>query len=246
MQWSPITHILTVQMTFQGLVPGITYAPRILTGKCKEEGKDLYTLESLVADAKGVASSTTKVAGVASGIPIHGWHITVQRNASARSNQKTTAAEGTPVDAGQSTQSSVLACMDVINKNLPNRKLAQSVIVHWSGEQLSGQARLSIESGKLAVRVSMSGLTPNATFTGLVMPGSCASEGKALYVLKPLVTDASGNGTALTVIPAVSQLPGSGWSIRYTLASASVAQADPVLVSCGNVVAAGAPPLAST
>src|SRR5579859_1374195 len=75
--WDPGTHALTVKLQLTGLTPGSTHPAHIHIGTCKSAGKALYTLENVVADAKGVAMSTTKIPNVTEGIPANGWSVNI-------------------------------------------------------------------------------------------------------------------------------------------------------------------------
>lgn len=65
---------LTVTVTLHDLVPHSTHMLHIHTGSCASQGKVVYSLKSVVANASGVGTSTTVIPGVAS-IPDSGWYI---------------------------------------------------------------------------------------------------------------------------------------------------------------------------
>jgi Cu/Zn superoxide dismutase len=71
-------NILTVRAMVFGLVPGSSHAIHIHAGSCENQvpGNVLYTLETLTADAHGIASSVTIIPNVTT-IPTAGWYINV-------------------------------------------------------------------------------------------------------------------------------------------------------------------------
>ena len=69
---------LTVKLTLSGLVPNSTHAAHIHAGSCMSQGKVIYPLTTLTADASGNATSTTTINNVTS-IPTSGWYVNVHR-----------------------------------------------------------------------------------------------------------------------------------------------------------------------
>jgi len=71
---------LTVKVTVKGLVPGSMHAAHIHLGSCERQvpGNVMFPLNTLTADANGVAMSTTVFHNVATKeIPEHGWYVNV-------------------------------------------------------------------------------------------------------------------------------------------------------------------------
>ncbi|HZO71262.1 MAG TPA: CHRD domain-containing protein [Ktedonobacteraceae bacterium] len=71
---------LTVQVTVKGLVPGSMHAAHIHLGSCERQvpGNVMFPLNTLTADANGVAMSTTVIHNVnMNEIPEHGWYVNV-------------------------------------------------------------------------------------------------------------------------------------------------------------------------
>ncbi|HET8844764.1 MAG TPA: CHRD domain-containing protein [Ktedonobacteraceae bacterium] len=73
-------HVLTVQMTLTGLAPKTEHAAHIHAGTCASQGKVLYPLPMITADASGKATLTTTIQNV-SAIPDKGWYINVHHSA---------------------------------------------------------------------------------------------------------------------------------------------------------------------
>jgi hypothetical protein len=67
---------LTVTTTVSGLVPNSTHIAHIHEGSCEAQGKVLYPLNPVVADANGKGTSTTTIDQITS-IPNSGWYVTV-------------------------------------------------------------------------------------------------------------------------------------------------------------------------
>ncbi|GAC1654947.1 MAG: hypothetical protein NVS4B12_27180 [Ktedonobacteraceae bacterium] len=70
---------LTVKVTVSGLAPNSEHANHIHLGSCTMQGKVLYPLMKLVADATGNATATTTINGVSS-IPSSGWYVNVHNS----------------------------------------------------------------------------------------------------------------------------------------------------------------------
>ncbi len=73
---------LTVTTTMSGLVPNSTHIAHIHEGSCEAQGKVLYPLSPVVADANGKGSSTTTIDQVTS-IPNSGWYVTIHLGGTA-------------------------------------------------------------------------------------------------------------------------------------------------------------------
>ena len=91
---------LTVTTTVSGLVPNSTHIAHIHEGSCEAQGKVLYPLTSIVADANGKGTSTTTIDQVTS-IPTSGWYITVHFG-------------GTADELSTQTGSDPIACGNVV------------------------------------------------------------------------------------------------------------------------------------
>jgi hypothetical protein len=98
---------------------------------------------------------------------------------------------------------------------------------------ISGTARFvgAGDGQSTAVTVTLSGLEPQVAYGVTINNGSC--QGPALFILNPVIGDASGNGSASSTVPAQ---PASYWFVAVH-ASASP---DAALVACGAVNVTGA------
>lgn len=83
LQWNPQSKILLVTTHLSGLQPGKRYAEHIHMSTCAIEGKILYPLRTVVADAAGNATATTTINNVSNGIPATGWSIMVHSGSPA-------------------------------------------------------------------------------------------------------------------------------------------------------------------
>ncbi len=70
---------LTVKVTVSGLAPNSSHANHIHVGSCTSQGKVLYPLTTLMADASGNATATTTINNVTS-IPSSGWYVNVHNS----------------------------------------------------------------------------------------------------------------------------------------------------------------------
>jgi hypothetical protein len=85
----------------------------------------------------------------------------------------------------------------------------------------------------LTATVHLSGLQPKSSYANHIHAGDCSIEGKMLYPLNNVITDAAGNGTATTTLKNITGgIPASGWDI--TVHRGATAEAGRLL--CGNVV----------
>lgn len=94
----------------------------------------------------------------------------------------------------------------------------------------------------LRVVVVLNGLAPKSTHPAHIHLGSCTDDAPVLYMLYPIVADASGNGGSTTIINGVTGgIPASGWSINVHngpgLTKASYAPQNQYLpLACANLV----------
>ncbi|GCE32132.1 hypothetical protein KDA_76160 [Dictyobacter alpinus] len=70
------TSTLSVSVKVHGLEPGSHHAVHVHAGNCNRQGKMLYPLIDLVADANGDANSSATFSGV-DAIPASGWYVNV-------------------------------------------------------------------------------------------------------------------------------------------------------------------------
>jgi len=225
--WNAANQTLTVKVAMTGLAPSSTHPEHIHAGDCSSDGAIVYTLKPIVADSLGAGTSETTITGVKDGIPAKGWYLNVH-------NGPTLSPE---------IQAAAIACANITNPT-PSTKNNRSVHVTLGGtpaanESASGTAQLSIDSGKLTVKLTVTGLAPNSTHIAHIHKGSCEAQGAVLYPLTSVVADASGKGTSTTTIPNVSSIPASGWYVNVHLASTKDNLSTPTgfdPIACGNVV----------
>lgn len=70
---------LTVSLTLSGLAPNSKHAAHIHMGSCTSQGKVLYPLTTVVADASGNATVSTTINNVTA-IPSSGWYVNVHNS----------------------------------------------------------------------------------------------------------------------------------------------------------------------
>jgi Cu/Zn superoxide dismutase len=91
---------LTVTTTLSGLVPNSTHVAHIHEGSCEAQGKVLYPLNAVVADANGKGTSTTTIDQITS-IPSSGWYVTVHLGGTA--DELSTQTGSDPIACGNIT-----------------------------------------------------------------------------------------------------------------------------------------------
>ena len=226
LSWNPSTHTLTVKLSLTGLAPNSTHPSHIHAGSCNVEGKIVYPLRNVVADAYGNGTATSTVPHVTMGIPAKGWSIEVHNGPGL-----------SPAD-----QYLPIACGDVTNANTSTTAI-QSVSVAMNtapsastGESAQGTAQLTISGRTLTVKLIMSGLAPNIPHPAHIHSGSCAKQGPVIYPLTNVVADASGNARVTTTIKNVSSIPSSGWfvNVHHGPGLSNQTEFDPI--ACGDII----------
>ena len=223
LMWDPSSHTLTVWLSMTGFAPNSTHPAHIHAGSCTKAGGVLYPLQDVVADAHGSATVTSIINNVMQGIPATGWYINVHNG------------PGLSPDV----QFLPIACGDISNPN-PSIKTVQHVQVTITGasspnQSASGTAQLMFANGTLTVKLSVTGLVPHSWYMAHIHAGSCTSEGKIVYGLKPIQADASGNGSSTTVLTGVSSIPDSDWYINVHLTLDMTTQFGNDPIACGDV-----------
>jgi hypothetical protein len=213
-------HILTVTVSLSGLAPNSIHPAHIHPGSCAQPSGNqiVHSLNNMVADATGRASTTKAFTNVQGGIPAAGWYINVHNGP-----QVTTA-----------DQDVSISCGDVLNP-----QQATSVLLFMgppvlqagqtlSNEQATGFAALKLvqadNQAQLVVTITLQGLAPNSIHAAHIHTGSCFNTGGMLFDLtkvQPLQADAQGNVTQTIIIPnpqianaPVKAIPASGWVIN--------------------------------
>jgi hypothetical protein len=228
LKWDAASQTLTVKVSLSGLAPKSTHPAHIHKGDCKSNGAILYTLEPVVADSVGVGTSETTITQVNTGIPQSGWYLNVHNGGSGLTPE---------------LQDAAIACGNIANANTSTRS-DQSVHLPLgstsaTNQAASGSAKLSLDSDKLTVQITLSGLEPNSTHMAHIHKGSCEAQGGVLYPLNPVVADASGKGTSTTTVDQVASMPGNSWYVNVHLGGTKdelSTQTGDDPIACGNVV----------
>jgi CHRD domain len=215
---------MTVTIHLVGLAPSSTHPAHIHAGSCGTEGPVVYRLDPVVADARGVATSTTRVQNVTQGgIPSSGWYVNVHNGPGLKP-----AAQALPI-----------ACGNVGTGGAGTATSATVPLTEALGspdQTASGTARLGIVNGALRVALTISGLAPNSSHAAHIHLGSCEAEGPVFKPLNSVVADGSGHATVTTIISTVTAIPARGWyvNVHRTLdVNAGQTDFDPIL--CGDV-----------
>lgn len=225
LDWTPTTKTLAVQLTLSGLAPSSTHPAHIHAGSCANQGKVIYPLSNIVADAQGNATVTTNIANIANGIPASGWYINVHN--------------GPGLSATDQFQP--IACGDISNPNTATSQEQkvqfplQGMLATNSNQASSGTAKLTLSGTTLTVVITLSGLAPNSTHAAHIHSGACNKEGGVVHPLNPITADASGNANSTTVIKNVSSIPSSGWYVNIHNSTTLTNQTGFDPIACGNV-----------
>lgn len=224
LSWDHTTKMLTVQVMLTGLAPNSTHPNHIHEGSCANQGKVLYPLSNLVADAHGVANATSKIA-LPNGIPAKGIYLNVHNGPGLA-----------PAD-----QFLPIVCSDITNHDTSLRssqvvQLAlQSAPNSSQNEDASGVVHLSISGHTLKVQLEISGLEPHSQHAAHIHAGSCASQGAVLYPLEVVKADAAGKATVTTTIQNVTAIPSTGWYVNVHRSTDLSTQTGFDPTSCGDV-----------
>ncbi|GAC1656909.1 MAG: hypothetical protein NVS4B7_01480 [Ktedonobacteraceae bacterium] len=226
LNWNPSSKTLTVKVTLTGLAPKSIHPEHIHSGSCTNQGKVLYPLTTLMADASGTASASTPIPNVTSGIPASGWYVNVHNGPGL-----TTSDQFLPIVCGNvtnaNTSTSAAQAVQVMLKGAPAASAGQAAM---------GTAQLTLNGSTLTVKVTVSGLAPKSEHANHIHLGSCTLQGKVLYPLTKLVADASGTATAMTTINGVSSIPSSGWYVNVHNSTALTTQTGFDPIACGSVI----------
>lgn len=222
--WDHATKMLTVQVMLSGLAPSSTHPNHIHEGSCANQGKALYPLSNLVADAHGVANATTKIS-LPNGIPAKGLYLDVH-NGPALS----------PADQFLS-----IACGDIVNHDTSLRSSQvvqlplQTAAANNKNAHATGVAHLNLSGHTLKVELTLTGLEPNSQHAAHIHAGSCAKQGAVLYPLATVKADSKGKATVTTMISNVTTIPSTGWYVNVHRSTDLATQTgfDPIV--CGDV-----------
>lgn len=223
--WNPTGQSLAVRTSLVGLAPSSTHPASIHAGSCTNPGAEVYTLNNVVADARGVGSSATTINNVKT-IPAGGWNISVHNGPG-----------NAPAD-----QALPLVCSDLTFHNVT---ATSPVTVHVplnadpgsaGSETASGTTQLTISGGALTVKLTMSGLQPGSKHAAHIHAGSCENQGAVIYTLSNVVADASGHSVSTTTIKNVKSIPGRGWFVNVHYSTDISTQTGFNPIACGNVI----------
>ncbi len=237
LSWNPATKILQVTLSLTGLAPNSGHPAHIHLGSCEQSpnGQIVYPLTDVKADAQGNitrASATTRISGVATGIPSTGWFVNVH-------NGPTLSTE---------LQMRWLACGNVSSAQTgpDGVQTAQANLgpTISADEHVQGTATLSLQGGQLKVVLQLRGLVAGGTpHMAHIHTGSCTSQGAVVVPLNMVTVDGQGNGTSTTLIPLTS-LPTTTVGPFYVNvhegqmpqnANQPIPQEDFNPIACGNV-----------
>jgi hypothetical protein len=219
MVWDKQTRELTVMLTLVGLAPKSVHPAHIHIGSCRHPGKALYELKKVVADDIGLATTTTKIANVRHGIPASGWYVHVHNGPGLTTND-----QFTPI-----------ACADATHPEGVTRVVSTLGPTIAPNQAVSGEMQLSTDGKKLMTTLSVHGLTPGSKHAVHIHRGSCASQGKVIYTLKPLVANAMGVATETATIDRVSSIPQSGWYVNVHRSTNLSNQTGFDPIACGDI-----------
>ena len=216
---------LKVEIKLTGLAPSSTHPAHIHAGSCAKQGTVDYPLSAVVADATGVADSTSTVSNVKEGgIPDGAWYVNVHNGPALAPD----------------VQFQPLVCGDVAN---PSK--ASTVTVQMTNgptpppgsvdETATGTATLSIVSGALQVVINVTGLAAGGSHAAHIHMGSCESQGKVVYPLNAVIADATGKGTSTTTVKNVTAIPSGTWYVNVHRSTSLTEQYDFDPVLCGDV-----------
>ena len=225
--WDRATHDLTVKVSLVGLAPSSMHPEHIHTGSCANQGNVIYPLQTLAADAHGVATATTVVKNVTNGIPATGWYVNVHNGPGLSTND-----QFLPIACGDVANSSAAQSVNVMLTSAPPASM---------GESVSGTAQLMLSGTSLTVKLTLSGLEPNSMHAVHIHAGSCESQGPVVYPLNTVVADSSGNAsdtTTVTVANVTAVFTTSLYvNVHHSTALSTQTGFDPI--ACGNVTLGG-------
>jgi len=223
--WDPTRQGLTVKISLIGLAPSSTHPAQINSGSCAKQGAVVYPLQNVVADARGVGTSTTTIKNVTK-IPASGWYIIVHNGPNL-----------TPSD-----QFLPIVCSNLTRTTVsPASSLSLQVPLNTAppasaSETVSGMAHLTLAGSTLAVKLTLSGLQPNSMHAAHIHAGSCESQGAVVYPLKTIVADALGKANVTTTIANVSSILSSGWYVNVHHGTDMSTQTGFDPIACGDVM----------
>jgi Cu/Zn superoxide dismutase len=224
--WNPTAKALTVKISLTGLAPSSTHPAQIYSGSCAKQGPVVYSLNAVMANAKGVGTSTTAIKNVNT-VKATGWYIDVHN--------------GPGLTAADEAVS--IVCSDLTLPNLsPTSSSSAQVPLNSApasspNETASGTAQLALTGTTLTVRLMLTGLQPHSSHAAHIHAGSCLNQGGAvIYPLTNVVADATGKANETTSIKNVKTIPASGWYVNVHYSTNITTQTGFNPIACGNVI----------
>jgi CHRD domain len=229
---------MTVTVHLFGLAPNSSHPAHIHAGSCMKQGPVVYPLNSLIADAKGVADATTKVSNVKEGgIPNGAWYVNVHNGPLLSPTDEflpivcgDVATSGTFAGTASAGATSSSVTVPLTSGPPPPSKPGSP------DEAAAGRATLRIVDGALQVVLDLTELAPLGSHAAHIHLGSCEAQGPVFKPLNSVTADANGHATSTTTIPGITSIPSKVWYInvhRTVNIGAGQADFDPIL--CGNI-----------
>lgn len=223
--WDPASHGLTVKLSLVGLAPSSTHPADINSGSCVKRGPVVYPLNNVLADARGVGSSTTTIQNIKT-IPASGWFVNVHNGPGLA-----TADEAVSI-----------VCNDLAFPNISSTKMSSMLVPlnaaqgSAGNEKASGTAQLALSGSTLTVKLTLNGLQPHSSHAAHIHAGTCQSQGAVIYTLSNVVAGATGNASETTTIKNVKSIPASGWYVNVHYGTNIATQTGFNPIACGNVI----------
>jgi hypothetical protein len=222
--WNPTSQALMVKISLIGLAPNSTHPAYIHRGSCSKQGLIVYPLQNVVADARGVGTSTTTINKVTN-VPATGWYLNIHNGPGLSSSDQFLPIVCSDISLTHVSPASPLALKIPLN-SAPHAS---------AGESVNGMAQLTLSGKTLTVRLIVSGLEPNSSHEAHIHSGSCASQGPVVYPLQTVTADASGHASVTTTIKNVTSIPSSGWYVHLHHSTALSTQTGFDPIACGDV-----------
>jgi hypothetical protein len=223
--WRPSDRSLIIDLEVVGFAPNSSHPTQIRGGQCASSGPLLYDLGALVADGQGRIATRVTLQQVDGGAPSPDWYLDMQN------------AVG---DDSYSLIELACATIDTVELDTTRAQVVHVSVLSGVGPSMnvSGQATLEIESGKLVVVVTLSGLEPFSTHPLFIQQGDCAHLGASVFSLYPVQADSGGRAKNKQTFQGVMSIPGEGWSLVILRGVHMQSQIDAAPISCGSITPA--------
>lgn len=225
---------LIVTLVLIGLAPNSIHPAHIHAGICAKPAATnnvVFVLNTIKANGKGQAATTTIIPNVPNGIPATGWYINVHNGPTMA-----TVSQDTPI-----------SCGDILNPNQASSVLlflGPPALVNGqaTNEQATGFATLKLvnagDQRQLIVTIAVQGLVPGSTHATHIHVGSCFNTGKMLYALPPLQADNQGAINQTITLNNIKEqaIPANNWVINMHFSTQLDTQTGYNPILCGEVV----------